>query len=430
MLKRIAVEEFDRIYEELKSTFPPYRVKTLDEYKTLLSNEKYQCFAFLCEGKEVGFVIGYVFQNDESKSYTDRYGFFHMDYLAIYEDYRNQGYGRKLMKELLDEPFTKKAVFFALPLEGRLKDDESDPYFERRGLDSSVKAKRFFDRFSQVEISHYQNDEQFVYAYPSCDGQLRPMSLHLIKGFHKDLKNSVAIFYDEFASLLKESEDYIHQNNPLKEKAYETYKDTIVKTTAPYAIPATHYELVEVDLDSDKMIQDVKDFVINGDKILRDDLFDGYVSFDAFKALLLKDTVFNAKNILALYSGDNGELIKISQLILFLDKFPENNREEILSAFSETGAKTPEGFGKAMAYLEGFKSKMQDGERRILFISKGTSYYSQTISESALLTKLPYGKTYVIEVEKDDLFKIMDYTKLGFKVRKEYKDAVELCKTM
>ena len=231
--------------------------------------------------------------------------------------------------------------------------------------------------------------------------------------------------------MLQESEYYIHHANPLKEQAYESYKDTLRKTTVPYNIPITHYELLNVDLKSDKMLQDIMPLVVSGDKNLYANLFDGrYLSLEAFKALLTRDTIFNAKNIMALYYGDNGILMGVKSVILFLDKYPENNKEEMFQAYKDSSVDIPKGFDKAIKYLETFKNKMNDGERRILFVSNGGSYYSFSVSESDILTKLPKGKTYVIELEKDDLYRIMNYTKLGFKVRKENKDTLELFKEM
>ena len=84
MLKRIENNEFKRIYEQIKKDAPAYRVKSFVEYKTLLKDEKYQCFSFEQDNREIGFVIGYIFQNDKSQSYPKRFGFFHMDYLNIY----------------------------------------------------------------------------------------------------------------------------------------------------------------------------------------------------------------------------------------------------------------------------------------------------------------------------------------------------------
>ena len=428
MFKRINFNEFNKLYEKIKLDFPPFRLRSLDEYARLLNEDKYQCFVFEIDGKEVGFISGYIFQNNATESYSRRYGYFHMDYLDIYEEYRHQGYGTKLMEELLNEPFTKKGMFYVLPMEEKYYEDKDDPYFERVGDDPYFKLKRFFDQFSQTEITHYQNDKQFVYMYPGSDENLYPMHLELIKGFHKDNNRNFEIFYDEFASLLKESEDYIHQNNPSKEKAYESYKDTIIKTTAPYSIPAVHHELLQLDVSSDKKILDIKPFVISGDNTLKEYLFNGgYVSFDVFKAMLTKNTIFNKNNIRAFYLGDNGTFFNLSAVIVLLDKYPENNKEELLKSFEESGEQLPKDFDKAINYLEEIKNRMDDGETRILFVGKGTSYYS-TCKETDLVCRLPKGKTYTIEISKTDLFKIYDFAKLGFKVKKEYKDTVELYK--
>ena len=182
MLRKIDFSEFNHIYENIKLSFPSYKVRTLDEYESYFKEGKYQTFVFETDGKEVGFVMGYVFQNLKSGDYSRRFGFFHMDYLDIYEEYRNQGYGTKLMKELLNMPFTQKGIFYVLPFEQNYNDDPNDPYFERIGRDSSIMTKRFFDQFSQAEIVHYQNDKKFVYMYPGSDHELHAMSLCLIKG--------------------------------------------------------------------------------------------------------------------------------------------------------------------------------------------------------------------------------------------------------
>ena len=86
-------KEFLSFYERMFEEFPESEMKSLEDFTNLLDEGKYFCIGYLDDNRLVGFALGLL----TSKK------FFWLDYLQIFKENQNGGYGSLLLKAILNE---------------------------------------------------------------------------------------------------------------------------------------------------------------------------------------------------------------------------------------------------------------------------------------------------------------------------------------
>ena len=97
MIKLINSQQFIYFYNRMSEEFPPSEMKSLDDFLGLLKEGKYICVGYFHDQVMVGYALGLL----TSKK------FFWLDYLQIFMEYQNGGFGTLLLKSILKESIKK-----------------------------------------------------------------------------------------------------------------------------------------------------------------------------------------------------------------------------------------------------------------------------------------------------------------------------------
>ncbi len=89
MLRRLKVEQFEEIYDILKSSFPSAERRSKAGQKKIFDDERYSVFGWLENEKIVGFAAVWKFES-----------FAFLEHFAVKETARNQGLGGLILNEL------------------------------------------------------------------------------------------------------------------------------------------------------------------------------------------------------------------------------------------------------------------------------------------------------------------------------------------
>lgn len=92
MFERITEETFDEIFPLLENAFPATELREKERQKAMLSEECYRLYGVRKDG-----VFAAVFATWEIED------FLYIEHFAVKEEYRNGGYGGKLLDTLLEE---------------------------------------------------------------------------------------------------------------------------------------------------------------------------------------------------------------------------------------------------------------------------------------------------------------------------------------
>lgn len=92
MFERITEETFDKIFPLLENAFPVTELREKERQKAMLSEECYRLYGVRKDG-----VFAAVFATWEIED------FLYIEHFAVKEEYRNGGYGGKLLDTLLEE---------------------------------------------------------------------------------------------------------------------------------------------------------------------------------------------------------------------------------------------------------------------------------------------------------------------------------------
>lgn len=92
MFERITEETFDEIFPLLENAFPVTELREKERQKAMLSEECYRLYGVRKDG-----VFAAVFATWELED------FLYIEHFAVKEEYRNSGYGGKLLDTLLEE---------------------------------------------------------------------------------------------------------------------------------------------------------------------------------------------------------------------------------------------------------------------------------------------------------------------------------------
>ena len=105
MIKKINHQQFTYFYNRMKEEFPASEMKSFEDFNALLMEGKYQCFGYyddLDPTEMVGYALGMLTSTK----------FFWLDYLQIFYEHQDGGYGSKFLKELFHIIFTKLVLFY------------------------------------------------------------------------------------------------------------------------------------------------------------------------------------------------------------------------------------------------------------------------------------------------------------------------------
>ncbi len=88
MLEKLHLKDFDKFYCLLENSFPATEIRSYENQKSSLSDDRFKIFVIYNEGKDElkGFITMWQIED---------YGF--IDYFAVAEKYRNDGLGSKIL---------------------------------------------------------------------------------------------------------------------------------------------------------------------------------------------------------------------------------------------------------------------------------------------------------------------------------------------
>ena len=92
MLHKMRKDEFEKVYDILRRSFPIDERRTIDEERQLLSNPIFDILVWKSGG------------NDEVKGFISIYrinGYCYVEHFAISEEYRGEGIGKSVLDELI-----------------------------------------------------------------------------------------------------------------------------------------------------------------------------------------------------------------------------------------------------------------------------------------------------------------------------------------
>ena len=134
MLKKADLKKFKEIYRKhIVKDFPREERSSLNNFKKRIKNKNEDVFVFVENNKEKAYTIIANLEND----------YILISFLAVFEEYRSQGIGTKLLKEIEDKFKNKKGII----LEVESPEDASDE------KDKSIREKRIkFYKKSNYQI--------------------------------------------------------------------------------------------------------------------------------------------------------------------------------------------------------------------------------------------------------------------------------------
>ena len=363
------------MYEE----FPPSEMKSFEEFNDLLLEGKYQCIGYF-DDKDSSVMVGYALGMITSQK------FFWLDYLHIFKEYQNGGYGSKFLKELLDEVATNGIL-----LETEVV--ETEDY-----LDSRNKRMRFYDRFNIHKVD-------CQYLFPCSDGTyIDSLNLQYIPPKGKDI-----IYASDFQATIREAIGCIHKALPHSQTVMNQYIGTVRDLQIDY------FTLEDVNLDDDEEIAAIGKLIYETDPYVYPAFFDSNdtLSMKCAKAMLSRDTLFNYKNIkLGKING------KTAGFMVILQEFPKNNYEEMKLAMLESlGYLTP----KFDHVMEGYFQTLDYEWEGIQIMSLAVlPEFRQKRVATKMLNSLPSKNTYSLACVKDNTKARDLYRKCGFTFKYEY----------
>ena len=159
IVKKIDIEDksdfefVQRIYVE---SFPPNERRPLPEFEDLIASEKsFKVNVIFEDDKQVGFITHWDFDT-----------FIYVEHFAISAEYRNGGYGRKVMESFLAE------TTLPIVLEVELPNDEI--------------AKRRIAFYERIGFKSWE----IAYEQPPYEAKYKPLPMMLMTHGNIDLKES------------------------------------------------------------------------------------------------------------------------------------------------------------------------------------------------------------------------------------------------
>lgn len=92
MIEKLKLQDFDKIYELMKMSFPSDEYRIYHEQKALLNNPSYSIYVLFSESKDIeAFIAVWKF---------DKFAF--IEHFAVNPKYRNRGIGSNILNEIVE----------------------------------------------------------------------------------------------------------------------------------------------------------------------------------------------------------------------------------------------------------------------------------------------------------------------------------------
>ena len=379
MIKKLHANQFVYFYQRMNEEFPPEEMKSFQDFNDLLMEGKYQCFAYYSDDDHdvmKGYALGMLTSQK----------FFWLDYLHIFWENQNGGYGSKFLKELLEEVATNGIL-----LETEVVD--TDDYEDKRN-----KRMRFYDRFNIHKVD-------CAYLFPCADGTyIDTLNLQYIPPKGKDI-----IYATDFKTAIREAVGCIHKALPHSQSVMNQYINTVRDLQINY------FTLEDVNMNDDEEIAAIGKLIYETDPYIYPAFYDNNdtLSMKCAKAMLTRDTLFNYKNIkLGKING------KTAGFMVILETFPENNYDEMKLAMLESLGYLTSEFDHVM---EGyFQTLNYEWEGTQIMSLAVLPEYRQKRIATRMLNSLSSKKTYSLACVKDNQSARELYRKCGFTFKYEY----------
>lgn len=122
MLKKINLKEFKNLYRKhIVKDFPREERRSLNKFKKRITKGKEEAYIYLENGKEKAYTIIAVLDN-----------YVMVSFLAVFKEYRGEGIGTKLLKEIKDNFSNKKGILLEVENPKYSKNQEEKEIRERR----------------------------------------------------------------------------------------------------------------------------------------------------------------------------------------------------------------------------------------------------------------------------------------------------------
>ena len=379
MIKKLYANQFVYFYQRMNEEFPPEEMKSFQDFNDLLMEGKYQCFAYYSDDDHdvmKGYALGMLTSQK----------LFWLDYLHIFWENQNGGYGSKFLKELLEEVATNGIL-----LETEVVD--TNDYEDKRN-----KRMRFYDRFNIHKVD-------CAYLFPCADGTyIDTLNLQYIPPKGKDV-----IYATDFKTAIREAVGCIHKALPHSQSVMNQYINTVRDLQINY------FTLEDVNMNDDEEIAAIGKLIYETDPYIYPAFYDNNdaLSMKCAKAMLTRDTLFNYKNIkLGKING------KTAGFMVILEKFPENNYDEMKQAMLESlGYLTPEFDNVMKGYFQTLNYEWEGTQIMSLAV---LPEYRQKRVATRMLNSLSSKKTYSLACVKDNQSARELYRKCGFTFKYEY----------
>ena len=376
MTKLINSQDFPALFNRMHEEFPSSEMKSLDEFISLLNEGKYFCIGYYDNNQLIGFALGLLTSEK----------FFWLDYLQIFKEHQNGGYGSLLLKEILTNYATSGIL-----LETEVLDNDDYNDIKNRRM-------RFYDRFNIHQVNCH-------YLFPCSDGSyIDTLNLQYIPSFDRDF-----VKQEEFKTAIREAVGTIHKALPHANGLMEKYIDEIKD------LSIQRFSLEDMDISNEDDIKAVGRLIYYTDPYVYPALFDNNIelSIKCAEGLLTKDTLFNYKNIKV--GKINGQ---VAGFMVILKEFPKNNYEQMKAAVKESLSYLTEKFEHVM---EGYFNTLDYEWEGIQIMSLAVlPEFRRMRVGSKMLNSLQSKSTYSLACVKDNLAARKMYEKCGFKFKFEY----------
>ena len=376
MIKQLSSEQFKSFYKRMYEEFPESEMKSLEEFTNLLNEGKYICLGFFEDDVQKGYALGCL----TSKK------FFWLDYLHIFKENQNGGYGSILLKEILND-VAKRGIF----LETEVLD--SDDYH-----DNKQRRMRFYDKFNIHQVD-------CPYLFPCADGTyIDSLNLKYIPA-----QGVTRLNKEELQEAIRECVSTIHKALPHAQEVMNKYIDKVKD------LEIHIFSLTDVNMDDEKELEDIGRLIYYTDPYVYPAFYDNDIEMakKSAKSLLCRDTLFNHKNIkVGRIDG------KVAGFMVILTKYPKNNKNEMIEAFKETFGKLTPRFDEVM---EGYFDTLDYEWEGIQIMSLAVlPEYRKMRVATKMLNYLPSKNTYSLACVKDNLKARELYRKCGYEFKFEY----------
>ncbi|MBS4759245.1 MAG: GNAT family N-acetyltransferase [Clostridium sp.] len=144
------VYEFQSVYQDMLEQFPESELNEFLVYERLLKSNSYELYLVADENKCVGYVM--IYRSEDKRIVW-------LDYIAVFKQFHSNGYGRKIIKQLLLTFKGYNGIFLEVE-----KPDENNP--------NTIRRINFYKNLGAKKLD-------CIYFYPNKNGCV-PLDLYFI----------------------------------------------------------------------------------------------------------------------------------------------------------------------------------------------------------------------------------------------------------